>query len=128
MIGIGIDLASVPRFSRLAKLYGDRFLGRFLSAGELEHFRCIVAERAQSEYLASRWAAKEALFKAVGEARVSEDPLLFPEVEVVSTGAASPTFRPHSRAWKEALQDRRVLLSLTHEEGGMAAAMVTASQ
>lgn len=61
--GIGTDLVSVKRIEDALFRYGDRFLHRILSEGE-------VAEYAQSSqparFLAKRFAAKEAFSKAWG--------------------------------------------------------------
>jgi holo-[acyl-carrier protein] synthase len=67
MLGVGIDLVFVPRISRLANKFGTRFAKKFLHPEELK----FVVQQEQetiklSHYLASRWSAKEATYKALG--------------------------------------------------------------
>ncbi len=68
IVGLGFDLCHSQRIARLHQRYGARFAARILSPAE----RLIFAERWQHNeskalaFLASRFAAKEALGKALG--------------------------------------------------------------
>lgn len=84
--GIGVDVCHVPRLARAHARFGDRFLRRAFHPAEAARFTALMARgppAAAHAFLASRWAAKEALHKALGALR-----LLFPDVEVVRGGAA----------------------------------------
>ena len=63
IIGIGVDIAETGRVRRLEEEFGERFARRILTADELAEF-----ERRQrpESFLASRFAAKEAIAKALG--------------------------------------------------------------
>ncbi len=56
---VGIDLVDITRI-RL----DDSFANRILTSEELEVFRSFSLEKRQREYLAGRFAAKEAIYKA----------------------------------------------------------------
>lgn len=90
VFGVGVDVAHVPRLARCAERFGARFLRRALHPSEIEEFhaRCAADRPA---FLASRWAAKEAVFKAFHGFR-----LQFPEVRVArsSTSTAAPPALP----------------------------------
>ncbi len=62
-IGHGIDLVEVSRIERLAREHGERFFERCFSQRELEYAR---AGARTHEHLAARFAAKEAVLKALG--------------------------------------------------------------
>ncbi len=62
IIGCGIDIVQVKRFSKLAK--NATFLRRFFHPIEVDYIE-LSGERAK-ESLAARFAAKEALAKALG--------------------------------------------------------------
>jgi holo-[acyl-carrier protein] synthase len=67
IFGIGIDLVKISRMQKiLEQSYKQRFLTKVLHPRELEHFKDITNEEYQAQYLASRWAAKEATIKAIG--------------------------------------------------------------
>jgi holo-[acyl-carrier protein] synthase len=61
--GIGSDLVESRRMSRLLAKYGERFARRVLTAQEWPAFR---SSPRPEQYLASRFAAKEAFSKALG--------------------------------------------------------------
>lgn len=61
IVGIGVDVCSVDRMRKALERHGDRFYGRILSPVEKGDER---GDRAL--FLASRFAAKEALTKACG--------------------------------------------------------------
>lgn len=50
----------------LQQSYKLRFLTKVLHPRELEHFKEINNEEYQAQFLASRWAAKQATVKAIG--------------------------------------------------------------
>jgi holo-[acyl-carrier protein] synthase len=61
---LGIDLTPVPRVAGLLERWGERFLMRVFSPGELNRAR--RHPRAFAEHVAGRFAAKEAAMKALG--------------------------------------------------------------
>ena len=118
--GIGIDLTTVARHERLALRFGERYLHRVLSPGERERYQ---DEGAQ--FLAGRWCAKEALFKALHYNRHIQH-LPFAGVELSSHDGA-PEFQGLTETWKCILDPLQVMVSVSHEPGGMATAMVVIS-
>ena len=56
---VGVDVAAIPRIAEAQKRFGDRFLRKFLSEREIEY--CGNS----AERWAGRWAAKEAIGKAM---------------------------------------------------------------
>lgn len=117
VLGLGLDLCSVERIRRL--LQGPRarrFLDRVYTPAEQQE--CGRRREPASSY-AARFAAKEALVKALGAPRG----IRFREMEVAREGGA-PFFRLSGTARAEVEKRKAsVLLSLTHEQG-MAGATV----
>lgn len=66
IIGIGSDLVYIPRIAETYKNQGERFLNRCFALPEIEYVLSTPNEAVQSARLAKRWAAKEALAKALG--------------------------------------------------------------
>ncbi len=61
--GIGIDAVEIDRIRNLLEIYGNRFISKILTRGEIDS----LEEKNDSIlFLAGRFAAKEALFKALG--------------------------------------------------------------
>ncbi len=61
--GIGIDILRADRVSAVYRKFGDRFAARILMPQELEHF---ARDKHPERFLAMRFAAKEAIVKAMG--------------------------------------------------------------
>ncbi|MFK7995302.1 MAG: holo-ACP synthase [Granulosicoccus sp.] len=61
--GIGVDLATVSRIASAHKRFGERFAKRFLHEKELPSYE---AHQNQNQFLAKRFAVKEAAVKALG--------------------------------------------------------------
>jgi holo-[acyl-carrier protein] synthase len=115
IIGIGIDLVEVTRFSAAIERHGTRFLARIFTDAEIEY----CAGRA--ERLAARFAAKEAAAKAFGTGIGAA--MGFREIEIVCSSDGRPRLEFHGTAASTA-SDRGVtvtFVSLTHTESFAAA-------
>ncbi|MBV9169958.1 MAG: holo-ACP synthase, partial [Chloroflexi bacterium] len=91
MLETGVDIVEIQRVAELAQRYGERFGQRVFGPEEWQTFR------GRPHSLAARFAAKEAVIKALGspnmalhEIRVVRVPGARPEVELVG--------RAHQRA------------------------------
>ena len=63
IIGIGTDIVECLRVGRMIEQHGELFLNRIYTASEI---RFCQARLRATEHFAARWAAKEAVFKAMG--------------------------------------------------------------
>jgi holo-[acyl-carrier protein] synthase len=111
-VRVGLDLVEVERLARLIERWGERFLERVFTPGELQ--ACLPRRRA-AEHLAARFAAKEALVKAAGLRRAWP----WREIEV----ASRPWGEPYFSRLPEGLDPGRARLSLAHA-AGLAVAVV----
>ena len=62
IVGLGTDIVDMERIEKIAERFGERFAGHILHPEELEQWR----EIPHPTFLAGRFAAKEALVKALG--------------------------------------------------------------
>ena len=124
IVGIGIDLVDVSRIERLLGDYGDQFARRILAEAERTAF---AASARPAWFLANRFAAKEALSKALGTGL--RYPVTLHAISVSSDSLGKPAFGFHGPL-PDYLASRGVArhhLSLTHEKG-MACAVVVLEQ
>lgn len=63
ILGLGIDLVACDRIQNSIERFGDRFLQRVFTAGEIAYSQSM---KFPARHLAARFAAKEALSKAFG--------------------------------------------------------------
>jgi holo-[acyl-carrier protein] synthase len=118
-LSTGVDLVSVERIEGMLARWGEKFLRRVFTDGEIAY--CMTrANPARS--LAARFAAKEAFFKAISPWR--EGPIAHKNIEVVVSDNGVPAVRPHGRA-VAALGGRAAALSLSHENHYAVAVVVT---
>lgn len=120
--GHGIDLVEVARIARLIDEHGQRFLDRCFTPHEQ---RCAEGTKRRDEHLAARFAAKEAVLKALGTGLSGG--IAWTDIEVVRQDSGAPSIQLHNEAAKLAASSgiSRWLISLTHT-GGHAAASVIA--
>ncbi|WP_374675059.1 holo-ACP synthase [Ideonella sp.] len=121
----GIDLVAVPRIAESLERLGERFVQRLFTAQEAADCRAVAGHAARCERLAARFAAKEAVIKAMGwaEAGVS-----WRDIEVVRAPDGRQALALHGRAAALAAGAgvRHWALSLGHT-AGQACALVIAS-
>jgi holo-[acyl-carrier protein] synthase len=115
LISCGIDLVRVSRIEESLAQFGERFLRRIYTDGEVAYARSAPA--LTSERLAARFAAKEAALKALGLAGRGVG---WRDIEVVA-GEGGPSLRLHGAA--ALAGPREIAVSLSHE-GDFATAIV----
>jgi len=115
MLTTGVDLIEIARVERALTRFGDRFLDRVFTRAEVAYCRARLPE------LAARFAAKEAVSKAlgVGVRMIARDGIKWLEVEVIGDMRGKPLIRLHGRAAERAeelgLTEWDVSLSHTRE-------------
>jgi holo-[acyl-carrier protein] synthase len=108
--GVGIDLVKIERMKEVVEKWGRRFLDRVFTEGEISY--CYEKKEPYLS-LAVRFAAKEALVKAIG----SEFPVSLTDIEVVNVDTGKPFIKINGRLedfFKEKMI-RKAHLSLSHE-------------
>jgi holo-[acyl-carrier protein] synthase len=121
ILGTGIDLLEIPRLARSLERYGEHFVRKIFTEGEAAY--CEARAR-RVEHYAARFAAKEAVMKALGTGVARG--VGFRTVEVVREAGRAPEVRLHRAAKARAgeLGVTRIHLSLTHTDRTAAAWVV----
>lgn len=118
ILGVGVDLCRVSRIqSILSKPYSPRFLTKVLHVQEREL-------QLTPQFVASRWAAKEALVKASGLTD-----LQYHLLKVGKLPSGKPSFEAETSEWEKLkrLGVTHIHVSLTHEDEYAAAVVVLES-
>ena len=63
ILGIGTDIVECPRIGKMIEQHGELFLRRVYTDREIRYCQ---ARKHAIEHFAGRWAAKEAILKAIG--------------------------------------------------------------
>ena len=111
IVGIGIDIAEVPRVQDAIQRFGERFLERVFTPGER---RYCDSKANRVERYAARFAAKEAAMKALGTGW--NHGVRWRDCEVVRMPGGRPTIHFHGKAAEFAakLGVKNAALSITH--------------
>jgi len=110
MLAIGVDLIEVERIKASMARYGDRFLTKIFTAAELTHCQ------GQPHQLAARFAAKEAVSKALGVGIQHADGVGWLEIQVSADERGKPIAQLSGRAAAraQALGIHEIALSISH--------------
>lgn len=92
--GIGTDIIELSRIAKVNKK--DRLAGRVLSPEEYLKYESLTAEARKIEFLAGRFAVKEAYSKALGSG-IGEN-ISFKEICCVNDSSGKPVLKNDSNA------------------------------
>lgn len=111
--GIGTDLVAIERMTMLWQRHGERALEKLLAP---EERAASLASNDPGRFLAKRFAAKEALGKALGTG--IRAPVFLPAIAVVHDALGKPafSFAPELSAW---IEKRRLLAHLSISDEAM---------
>lgn len=111
--GIGIDVVQNDRIRHSIERFGDRFLNRVYTEGEIQYCN---ASAVSAIHFAARFAVKEAAFKALGTGWA--EGVTWKDVEVVRLPSGKPEVHLHGEALARATSAgaTRFHISLSHDQ------------
>ena len=121
IIGTGVDICEVSRIAESISRFGDRFLQRVFTAGEIRYCK---SKKNSSERFAARFAAKEAAMKALGTG--ASRGVTWTSIEVAHAPGGRPVLRLSgtTSAIADKLGVKRISLSVTHTESTAMAVVI----
>ncbi|MFO1338257.1 MAG: holo-ACP synthase [Burkholderiaceae bacterium] len=122
-VRVGIDTVSVASIAESLAQFGERFVQRLFTAREAADACAVYGGAAMAERLAARFAAKEAVIKALD---LPEAGIGWPEIELSRDAAGRPAIVLHGRAAEvsQALGVRDWAVSISHEREHACAVVV----
>ena len=88
IFGIGTDILEISRIEKILKKYNQTFVNRIFGYNEIEIFK--KKSKNSSLFLGKRFAAKEAVWKALSPVRGHG--LAFKEIEILNNSNGKPYF------------------------------------
>lgn len=112
ILGLGFDATDIPRVRDVFQRYGERFIRRILTDGEIAY---CTRRRDPVPHIAGRFAAKEATMKALGTGHSRG--VLWKDIEVVRHGGP-PRLVLHGGAGRRAagMKVQSSLVTITHSD------------
>lgn len=114
IIGIGSDIVDIKRIERIWKEKGDQFLNRLFTHDEIAY---AFKKSNPAPTLANRFAAKEAVFKAIGTGKALG--FSWKDVSVVNDELGKPTVILSGKAdlyLRQKINSYTIHLSLSHSD------------
>ena len=102
IIGTGVDITEVRRLRQAVEKWGDEFLNRIFSKVELENAK---TRGSLYQHLAGRFAAKEAIFKALGNKGLN-----WKDVQILNDSDG----RPNCIILNNKAKNKKVHISISH--------------
>jgi holo-[acyl-carrier protein] synthase len=111
VIGIGTDIVECLRIAQMIERHGELFLNRVFTSREIEY---CSARKAATQHYAGRWAAKEAILKALGTGWSRGIQWRDMEIRNDSAGKPSVALGGGAREMCEQLGVVDMLISISH--------------
>lgn len=112
IIGTGIDIVKNSRIENLINKYGSNFLNRIYLKSEIDY--CSSKTDNTASY-AARFAAKEAVFKALGTGKRKHS---WKDIEIINDELGKPEVKLYGKTSNDAesMQVKNIFISISHEK------------
>jgi len=87
IVGIGTDIVQIPRIERILSKYANKFINKNFHPLEIDKIESLGNQRLLACYLAKRFAAKEAVAKALGS---GVGTIAFKEIAILNDKNGAP--------------------------------------
>jgi len=111
VIGIGTDITECLRIAQMIERHGELFVNRVYTAEEIKYCQ---GRKQSTQHFTGRWAAKEAILKAIGTGW--RKGITWRDVEVLNEASGKPiaTLRGGAKDVAERLGITKLLISISH--------------
>lgn len=122
IIGIGIDIMDIKKIEESLQM--ETFHGKVFTHAEM---KAVARYRNKAEHLAGKFAAKEALMKAIGAGIQQE--VWFTQIEVLNDEAGQPYLNVSGEAERRLQENgtKHVHVSISHSSGVAVAVVILES-
>jgi len=126
IVGLGIDVIEIHRIEETVHRHGEKFLNRIFTGKERE---LCLSRKDSASCLAARFAAKEALYKALAAFHDENFVLPFKNIEILKDESGKPFFKFYDKALKtiDSIGAADFHLSITHSRIFAAAIVIIES-
>jgi len=114
ILGTGIDIIEIERISKAIKRWGEDFLHHVFTEKEIAYAQ---KHRYPDQHFAARFAAKEAVLKAIGD----NAHIVWKDIEIINDQHGRPICVFSDQSFKH-----QILISISHTENyAVASAIIT---
>ncbi len=111
IIGIGTDIVEIERIKKSVEKYGEKFLNKIFTQAELAYS---LPKKNKFQHLAARFAAKEAVVKALADC--CNDGFNWKDIEIINSENGKPEVRLFGKFAEYISDGKSIKISLSHEK------------
>ena len=111
IIGLGTDITEIERIQQMIDRHGDHFIERIYTPDEISYCR---AHKSSTERFASRWAAKEAVMKALGTGFIKGISWTEIEVQILKSGKPIVALTGSTQEYAKSIGIDEIQLTMSH--------------
>lgn len=111
VLGIGIDIIEIDRIKRSVEKFGDQFLNKIFTKGELDYS---LSKKNKYQHLAARFAAKEAIAKSL--AGGDNKGFRWKDIEIYNEKNGLPQVRLNGDLRKFISTDKSLKITMSHSD------------
>lgn len=115
ILGIGIDIIEIERIKQSVDKFGDLFLNKIFTKNELDY---CLSKFNKYQHLAARFAAKEAIYKALASGWEKE--ASWKNIEIINEPNGLPVVKFFGKLNDFLSDDKDVKVSLSHSDNYVA--------
>lgn len=119
IIGIGIDIIEIERIKHSVDTFGDAFLNKIYTKNELDY---CLSKFNKYQHLAARFAAKEAIYKAIASGQEKE--ATWKNIEITNEKNGLPIVKFFGKLNEFLSDDKEIKISLSHSDNNVAAVAI----
>lgn len=111
ILGIGVDIIEIDRIKNVIDRFDGRFLNKIYTENEINY--CINKAN-KYQHFAARFAAKEAIYKALSE--TEQKIASWKNIEVFNQNNGLPIVKTYGKLKEYLSDDKEIKLSISHSE------------
>lgn len=111
VLGIGVDIIEIERIKKIIDRFEDRFLKKIYTENEINY--CITKVN-KYQHFAARFAAKEAIYKALTE--TGQKIANWKNIEVFNQSNGLPIVKTYGKLKEYLSDDKEIKLTISHSD------------
>ena len=111
VLGIGVDIIEIDRIKKSVDRFGDRFLNKIFTQTELDYS---LSKKNKYQHLAARFAAKEAIYKALTSGW--QQSATWKDIEIYNESNGMPQVKLFGKLEKFVTKDKELKISMSHSD------------
>jgi len=111
VLGLGIDIIEIARIKRSIDRFGDKFLEKVFTEGEINYCN---SKFNKFQHFAARFAAKEAVYKALASGW--KEGLRWKDIEIQNDTSGMPSIKPSGKLKSFLSDDTQLRISISHSD------------